>query len=82
MFQDTKDLLGLLDYPENVVSQDPRAIREEEEIQEDLVLKGHRENKVKGVYKESVVLLGLQENLEMQEILDLQVPRANQELQE
>ena len=82
MFQDTKDLLGLLDYPENVVSQDPRAIREEEEIQEDLAPKGHRENKVKGVYKESVVLLGLQENLVMQEILDLQVPRESQELQE
>lgn len=82
MFQDTKDLLALLDYPANVVSQDPRAIREEEEIQEDLVPKGHQENKVNVVYKESVVLLGLQENLVMQEILDLQVPRASQEPQE
>ena len=72
MFQDIKDLLVLLDYLENVVSQDPRAIREEEEIQEDLVPKAHRENKVKGVYKESVVLLDLQENLASKAFQELQ----------
>ena len=82
MFQDIKDLQVLLGYPENVVSQDQQATREEEEIQEDLVLKAHLENKAKEVYKESVVQLDLLASLAMQEILDLQVPRESQELQE
>ena len=71
-----------MDYPENVVYQDQLAIREGGEIQEDLVLKAHQENKAKEVYKESVVLLDLLASLVMQEILDLQVLRENQELQE
>ena len=71
-----------MDYPENVVYQDQLAIREGEEIQEDLVLKAHQENKAKEVYKESVVLLDLLASLVMQEILDLQVLRENQGLQE
>ena len=71
-----------MDYPENVVSQAQQDIREEEEIQEDLVLKAHQENKAKEVYKESVVLLDLLASLVMQEILDLQVLRESQELPE
>ena len=82
MFLGIKDLQDLLDYRENEVFLGQQVIREVEEIQVDLVLKAHQENKEKEDCKESVAPSGLQVSQVMQEIQDLQVPLESLELRE
>ena len=71
-----------MDYPENVVYQDQLAIREGEEIQEDLDHKGHPVSKANEGCKGLEDLLGLQASLEIRVTLDLLVLQENLVLQE